>query len=375
MSNKRDYYEILGVPRDATPEQIKDAYRKLALQYHPDRNKSPDAEEKFKEISEAYAVLSDPQKRQQYDMLGRAGFNQQYTQEDIFRGADFETIFRDFGFGGFGDIFDFFFGGGRGFGRYAPRQSRGNDLFYEMKITLEDAFRGVEKEIEIPRSETCDQCAGSGAAPGSSPRTCNQCGGSGHVQRVQASGFARFVQVTTCPACRGSGSIIDRPCPACRGAGITKKKRRILVKVPAGVEDGMQLRLRGEGDASPNGGPPGDLYVQVDVMPDPRFRREGADIYYDLKIGFPQAALGAEVVVPTLEGDAHVTVNPGTQPGTLIRLRGKGMPKLNGYGRGDQYVVVNVAVPERLTARQRDLLKELAKEFEMPVKEKRKFGF
>lgn len=371
MASKRDYYEILGVPRDATPEQIKDAYRKLALQYHPDRNKSPDAEEKFKEISEAYAVLSDPQKRSQYDMLGRAGFDQQYTQEDIFRGADFETIFRDFGFGGFGDLFEMFFGG-RGYG---PRKTRGSDLFYGVKITMEEAFRGVDKEIEIPRNETCKQCAGSGAAPGSSPRTCTQCGGTGQVQRVQASGFARFVQITTCPACRGSGSIIEKPCSACRGSGVVKAKRKIAVKIPAGAEDGMQLRLRGEGDVSPDGGPPGDLYVQVTVLPDPRFRREGADLYYDLKIGFPQAALGTEAEVPTMEEPARVTIAPGTQPGTVLRLRGKGMPRLGGYGRGDLFVVVNVAVPERLTPRQRELLKELAKELDQPVREKRRFGF
>ncbi|MDI9643857.1 MAG: molecular chaperone DnaJ [Candidatus Verstraetearchaeota archaeon] len=373
MAAKRDYYEVLGVPRDATPEQIKDAYRKLALQYHPDRNKSPDAEEKFKEISEAYAVLSDPQKRSQYDMLGRAGFNQQYTQEDIFRGVDFETIFRDFGFGGFGDLFDMFFGRG-GYGGYGHRKTRGNDLVYELRISLEDAFRGAEKEIEIPRNETCKDCAGSGAAPGSSPRTCTQCGGTGQVQRVQASGFARFVQITACPACRGSGSIIDKPCGACRGSGVVKARRRINVKVPAGAEDGMQLRLRGEGDVSPDGGPPGDLYVQVSVTPDSRFRREGPDIYYDLKIGFPQAALGTEATVPSLEGPVKVTIEPGTQPGTLIRLKGKGMPRLTGFGRGDMFVVVSPVVPEKLTPRQRELLRELAKELEQPVRERRRFG-
>ncbi|MDH7555903.1 MAG: molecular chaperone DnaJ [Candidatus Methanosuratincola sp.] len=374
MATKRDYYEILGVPRDATPEQIKDAYRKLALQYHPDRNKSPDAEEKFKEISEAYAVLSDPQKRSQYDMLGRAGFNQQYTQEDIFRGADFETIFRDFGFGGFGDLFDLFFGGGRGYGGFGNRRMRGSDLVSEVRITLEEALKGAEKEIEIPRSETCKQCAGSGASPGTSPRTCTNCGGTGQVQRVHSSGFARFVQITACPTCKGSGSIIDKPCSACKGSGVAKVKRRITVRIPPGAEDGMQLRLRGEGDASLNGGAPGDLYVNVGVVPDPRFRREGPDLYYELRIGYPQAALGTEVTVPTLEGPVQMTINPGTQPGTILRLKGRGLPKLDGFGRGDQFVVVNVTVPERLTPRQRELLKELAKEFEQPVKEKRRFG-
>jgi molecular chaperone DnaJ len=374
MAGKRDYYEVLGVPKTAKKDEIKDAYRKLALQYHPDRNKSPDAEEKFKEISEAYAVLSDDDKRQQYDMLGRVDFGQQYTQEDIFRGADFESIFRDLGFGfDLGNIFEMFFGGGFGGGRgYGGRRvMRGNDLGYELEITLEEAFRGVEKEIDVPRTEKCDVCNGTGAAPGTSPKTCNRCGGTGQIQTVRSSGFARFVSVGPCQTCRGAGTIIESPCRECRGSGVVKRRRRITVKVPAGVDDGSQLRLRGEGEASQSGGSPGDLYVQIHMEPHRYFKREGADLYYDLPIGFPQAALGTEATVPTLEGDVTVTIQPGTQPGQVLRLKGKGMPKLGGYGRGNLMVRVNMTVPTKLTGKQKELLEELAKESGQSVKSDR----
>ncbi|MBM5805465.1 MAG: molecular chaperone DnaJ [Candidatus Verstraetearchaeota archaeon] len=370
MAGKRDYYEVLGVPKTANKDEIKDAYRKLALQYHPDRNKSPGAEEKFKEISEAYAVLSDDDKRQQYDMLGRVDFGQQYTQEDIFRGADFESIFRDLGFGfDLGNIFEMFFGGGRGYG--GRRVMRGNDLGYELEVTLEEAFRGVEEEIEVPRTERCNVCGGTGAAPGTSPKTCNRCGGTGQIQTVRSSGFARFVSVGPCPTCRGAGTTIESPCRECRGSGVVRRRRRITVKIPAGVDEGSQLRLRGEGEASQSGGPPGDLYVQIHVEPHRHFKRDGADLYYDLPIGFAQAALGTEVTVPTLEGDVTVTVHPGTQPGQILRLKGKGMPKLEGYGRGNLMVRVNVAVPTKLTSKQRALLEELAKESGENVKASR----
>lgn len=374
MASKKDYYEILGVPRNATKEQIKDAYRRLAMQYHPDRNKSPDAEEKFKEISEAYAVLSDDEKRRQYDLLGRADFGQYYTQEDIFRGADFESIFREMGFGfDIGDLFNMFFGGDFARRAYARQVVRGRDLSHNLEISLEEAFRGVEKEIEVPRTERCNVCGGSGAAPGTSLKTCGRCGGTGQIQNVRTTGFARFVTVTPCNVCGGSGTVVETPCSECRGSGIVKRRRIITVKIPAGVDDGQQLRLRGEGEASPSGGPPGDLYVNISIRPHPYFKRKGADLYYDLKIGFPQAALGTEVTVPTLDGDIVVNIKPGTQPGEVLRIRGKGMPKLGGYGRGNLMVRVNIDVPTSLTPKQRELLEELAKEFDQNVKPKKNF--
>jgi len=367
MASKRDYYEILGVPRTASSEEIKDAYRKLAMEYHPDRNKAPDAEEKFKEISEAYAVLSDEEKRRQYDELGHAGFDQRYTTEDIFRGADFESIFRDLGFGfDLGDIFSSFFGGG-GFGE---RITRGRDLAYNLEITLEEAAKGAEKQIEIKRTEKCDVCGGTGAAPHTSPRTCPRCEGAGRIQSVTRNGFGTFVRVVPCPSCKGKGEIIDAPCPRCRGTGLTRRERSISVKMPPGIDDGYQLRLQGQGDASQDGEFSGDLYVLIHVAPHPYFKREEDDLLYNLTIGFPQAALGAEVTVPTLDGKVNVKIRPGTQPGQIIRLKGKGMPKFEGYGKGDLLVQVEVSVPEKLTSQQRAMLEQLAKEFEQSVKEK-----
>jgi molecular chaperone DnaJ len=375
MAEKRDYYDVLGVSKNASKDEIKDAYRKLAMQYHPDRNKSPDAEEKFKEISEAYAVLSDDEKRQQYDMLGHAGFDQRYTPEDIFRGADFDSIFRDLGFGSFGDIFRSFFGGGFG-GGFAERINRGQDLVYDLEITLEEAARGTEKEIEVPRTEKCDVCNGSGASPGTSPRTCPRCNGAGKVQHMRKSSFAMYVQVTPCPTCRGKGTLIDSPCKNCRGTGLVKKRRKISVKVPLGIDEGYQLRLRGEGEMAPNGGSPGDLYVLVHIVPHELFMREGDNLLYVLMIGYPQAALGAEVSVPTLEGPITVRIHPGTQLGEVIRLKGKGMPRFRGYGKGDLLARVGISVPEKLTQQQRALLEQLAKEFNQDIQPRsRKFHF
>jgi molecular chaperone DnaJ len=375
MAEKRDYYDVLGVSKDASKDEIKDAYRKLAMQYHPDRNKSPDAEEKFKEISEAYAVLSDDEKRQQYDLLGHAGFDQRYTAEDIFRGADFDSIFRDLGFG-FGDLFRTFFGRGGFGGGFGERINRGQDLVYDLEITLEEAARGTEKEIGIPRTEKCDVCNGSGASPGTSPRTCPRCNGAGKVQHMRKSSFAMYVQVTPCPTCRGKGTLIDSPCKNCRGTGLVKKRRRISVKVPVGIDEGYQLRLRGEGEMSPNGGSPGDLYVLVHIVPHELFMREGEDLLYVLMIGYPQAALGAEVSVPTLEGSIAVKIHPGTQPGEVIRLKGKGMSRFRGYGKGDLLVRVGISVPEKLTQQQRALLEQLAKEFNQDIQPRsRKFRF
>jgi molecular chaperone DnaJ len=375
MAEKRDYYDVLGVSKDASKDEIKDAYRKLAMQYHPDRNKSPDAEEKFKEISEAYAVLSDDEKRQQYDLLGHAGFDQRYTAEDIFRGADFDSIFRDLGFG-FGDLFRTFFGRGGFGGGFGERINRGQDLVYDLEITLEEAARGTEKEIGIPRTEKCDVCNGSGASPGTSPRTCPRCNGAGKVQHMRKSSFAMYVQVTPCPTCRGKGTLIDSPCKNCRGTGLVKKRRRISVKVPVGIDEGYQLRLREEGEMSPNGGSPGDLYVLVHIVPHELFMREGEDLLYVLMIGYPQAALGAEVSVPTLEGSIAVKIHPGTQPGEVIRLKGKGMSRFRGYGKGDLLVRVGISVPEKLTQQQRALLEQLAKEFNQDIQPRsRKFRF
>jgi molecular chaperone DnaJ len=368
MANKRDYYEVLGVPKNAPPEEIKDAYRKLAMQYHPDRNKAPEAEERFKEISEAYAVLSDEDKRKQYDMLGHAGFDQRYTTEDIFRGADFESVFRDLGFGfGIGDLFGTVFGD-RDFGE---RTSRGRDLAYDLEITLEEAARGTEKEMEVPRIEKCEVCNGTGAAPGTSPRTCPKCKGSGKVQNVSRNGFGMFVRVTSCPTCGGRGNLIDSPCRNCRGMGLAKKVRKITVKVPPGIDEGYELRLRGEGEAPVDGGSSGDLYVLIHITPHPYFRRDEDDLLYNLTIGFPQAALGIEAQVPTLEGSTSIKIHSGTQPGEIFKLRGKGMPRLRGYGKGDLLIRVNIAVPEKLTQQQRSLLEQLAKEFDQSVQPKK----
>jgi molecular chaperone DnaJ len=375
MAEKRDYYEVLGVPKDANKDQIKDAYRRLAMQYHPDRNKAPEAEEKFKEISEAYAVLSDDQKRQQYDQLGHAGFDQRYTQEDIFRGADFDTIFRDLG-GGFGDVFRYFFGGGMGGGFGGERVNRGQDLLFELNVTLEEAARGTEKEIQILRTEKCDVCGGSGAALGTQARTCPRCNGAGRIQNMRKSAFGMFVQVSPCPECKGKGKLIDAPCRNCRGAGLVRQRRKITVKVPVGIDEGYQLRLRGEGDMVADGGEPGDLYVLVHIMQHDLFMRDGDDLYYVLMLSYPQAVLGAEVQVPTLDGSVVMKIQPGTQPGEVIRIRGKGMPRFRGYGKGDLMVRVGLAVPERVTSQQRDLLEQLAREFGEGVQGKgRKFKF
>jgi molecular chaperone DnaJ len=365
MANKRDYYEVLGVSKTTSKEEIKDAYRKLAMQHHPDRNKAPDAEEKFKEISEAYAVLSDDEKRGQYDVLGHAGFDQRFSREDIFKGADFDSIFTDLGFD-LRDIFRSFFGG-HDFWR---RGNRGEDLYYDLEVTLEEASRGEEKKIEIQRVEKCEMCGGNRAEPNTPPRTCPRCKGTGEIQNVTRSGFGMFVQVTPCTVCRGKGVVIDRPCPKCKGSGLTEKKREITLKVPAGIDNGYQLRLQGEGEAPPDVSP-GDLYVLIHVAPHPYFKREEDNLFYNVTIGFPQAALGTEVLIPTLYGNTNVKISSGTQPGEIIILKGKGMPRLNGYGKGDLLIRVGVSVPKKLTIEQRTLLEELAKEFDVNFQTKK----
>jgi molecular chaperone DnaJ len=349
----KDYYEVLGVAKGATKEQIKDAYRKLALQFHPDRNKSPGAEERFKGISEAYAVLSDDEKRRQYDTFGREGVYQRYSQEDIFRGVDFGEFFRGMGFGGFDDIFAQFFGGGA-----ERRQSRGEDLTYHLQVSLENIVEDSNREIEVPRSEVCPTCNGSGAKPGTSPHQCSTCGGTGQVQKVQSAGFARLVRITTCSRCGGKGYLVDSPCRECRGSGTIEKTRRIQVMIPAGVEDGHTLRLKGEGNAGENGVPPGDLYVVVNVAPHRLFARQESDIYLETRVGIVEAALGTEVNVPTLYGDIKLTVPHGTQPGSVFKLKGKGLPKYGGWGKGDQYVKVDVEVPRNLSDSQKELLRK-----------------
>ncbi len=353
---EKDYYSILGVPRDATPAQIKDAFRKLALEFHPDRNKSPDAERRFKEISEAYAVLSDDEKRRQYDAYGREGVYQRYSQEDIFRGVDFGEFFRGMGFGGFDDIFSQFFGGG---GR-GP--SRGEDLTYHLQLNLEDIVQDSDREVEIPRNEVCLTCNGSGAKPGTSPLRCGTCGGTGQVQKVQSAGFARLVRITACSRCGGRGYIVDSPCKDCRGRGTVEKKRKIRIMIPAGVEDGHTLRLRGEGNAGEGGSPPGDLYVVVNVVPHRLFSRQESDVYLEATVGVVQAMLGTELTVPTLYGDVKLSVPHGTQPGALFRVKGKGLPRYGGWGKGDQYVKVNVEVPKNLSDHQKELLKKFGEQ-------------
>ncbi|MDE1853207.1 MAG: molecular chaperone DnaJ [Thaumarchaeota archaeon] len=353
----KDYYEVLGVQKGASKDQIKDAYRKLALQFHPDRNKAPEAEARFKEISEAYAVLSDDEKRRQYDSFGREGVYQRYSQEDIFRGVDFGEFFRGAGFGGFDDIFSQFFGRPGG-----GQPGRGEDLTYHLQLRLEDIVQESNREIEVPRNEVCQTCGGSGAKPGTSPRTCGTCGGTGQVQKVQSAGFARLVRITACNKCGGRGYLIDDPCKECRGRGNVAKTRKISIMVPAGVEDGQTLRLRGEGNAGESGAPPGDLYVVVNVAPHRIFARQDSDIYLETKIGVVQAMLGTDLSLPTLYGDVKLSIPHGTQPGTVFKVKGKGLPKYGNWGKGDQYVKVDVEVPKSLSDGQKELLKKFGEQ-------------
>ena len=365
MPDKKDYYEVLGLARDSSEKDIKGAYRKLAMKYHPDRSEEAGAEEKFKEISEAYAVLSDPEKRQKYDQFGHAGINSQYSQEDLFRGVNFEDLLRGFGFGGGGprgggeSIFDMFFGGG---GR-SRGPARGRDLRYDINITLEQAASGLESTIEVPRTENCGTCRGSGAKPGTAPTVCGNCHGSGQITRAQNTPFGQMVTSSTCPKCGGRGELITSPCEDCSGTGRARKARKINIKIPAGVEDGQHLKLRGQGDSAGPKGVSGDLYVVINIQPHRLFQRLDSDLIMETPISFTQAALGADLEVPTLNGRARIKVPAGTQTGTVFRLRGKGMPRLHGTGSGDLHVRVKINTPASLTARQRQLLEELAEEF------------
>jgi len=360
MTNKRDYYEVLNVSKEASKDEIKRAYRKLALQYHPDRNKSPDAEATFKEVSEAYAVLSDDEKRRQYDQFGHAGINGRYSAEDIFRGADFESIFRGAGFG-FGDIFEAIFGGGGGGRRRGNR--RGADLRYDMVISLEDVVSGLKKEIEINGFENCETCGGTGVKKDAESKKCSECGGAGEVQRIRSMGFMRFAEVHPCQKCNGKGVPAEFLCPTCHGAGAVRGKRKLAINIPAGIDEGFHLRIGGEGAPSNSVGQRGDLYVVIHVKPHKEFVRRGDDILMQKKVPFPVLALGAKVVVPTLHGDTKLKVPAGTQTGTLFKLRSKGIPHFRGFGKGDQFVEVVAETPEKLSKKQKELLQQLADEF------------
>ena len=364
MSTKRDYYEVLGVQKNASQDEIKSQYRKLALKFHPDRNKSPDAPEYFKEVSEAYAVLSDLEKRKIYDTYGHAGVDNRYSAEDIFRGSrvNFEDIFGS----GFESIFESIFGGGGfrfggfdfgGFGR-----ERGADLVYDTTITLEDVLKGKREEIELPREVDCDNCKGSGCAPGTSLRTCSVCNGHGQVRTSRSSGFSTFVTVQPCNTCRGQGKIIERPCSKCKGSGKQKATRIFSFEIPAGIETG-EYRIKGEGQVIQNG-INGDLIVRIKVKPHDKFKRDGADIFYDENISMIDVTLGRTLVVPTLEGTEKISVEPGSQPNTIIKLKGKGLPRQEGKGRGDEYVRLVVNIPEKLDKHQRKLLEELRDSFD-----------
>ncbi|MFD0586718.1 molecular chaperone DnaJ [Paenibacillus sp. GCM10027627] len=346
MANKRDYYEVLGIGKDASGDDIKKSYRKLARQYHPDVNKEADAETKFKEVKEAYDVLSDDGKRSTYDRFGHVDPNQ--GMGGGAGGADF---------GGFGDIFDMFFGGAGG--RKDPNApQRGNDLQYTMNIEFKEAVFGKEAEITIPRTESCDTCFSTGAKPGTKPETCSTCRGSGQQEVVQNTPFGRMVNRRACSTCSGTGRIIREKCGTCHGAGKVKKQRKIKVNIPAGVDDGAQIRMTGEGEGGLRGGPAGDLYIVLRVKSHEFFEREGDDIYCEVPLTFVQAALGDEVEIPTLTEKVKLKIPAGTQTGTYFRLKGKGVPKLRGYGTGDQHVKVTIVTPTNLTDEQKELLRE-----------------
>src|SRR6267143_1187114 len=347
MAIKRDYYEVLGVARQASPEELKRAFRKIAMDSHPDRN--PDdavAHERFKEASEAYAVLSDPDRRRSYDMFGHSAV-----------GAGGPAV--DFSDMPFADIFDTFFGGGFGTRGRRERSNRGDDLRYDMTITFDESFTGVEKQIDVPRLAACDRCSGSGAEPGTGQETCPGCGGSGQIRRSAQSIFGSIVTQSTCPTCGGAGRLLKSPCTQCRGQGRTTITRRIAVRIPAGVDTGSQIRLSGEGEAGIRGGPSGDLYVVLRVKSHPQLARRDQSIVYELRINIVQAALGDRIEIPTMDGPVEIAIPAGTQHGQSFRLAGKGMPDVRGGRRGDQYVLVQLVVPKDLTPEQKATLRKV----------------
>jgi molecular chaperone DnaJ len=352
MASTRDYYDILGVPRSASDDDLKRAFRKLAQQWHPDVSTEPGADERFKEINEAYQVLSDPQRRQAYDTFGHAGV-----------GGGAEGFGPFGGFAGFGDIFDAFFGGAATGAQRRQRAATGADLRYDLQLTFDEAIKGTAKDVTFSALAACETCSGTGAEPGSSPIACPQCNGSGEIRQVRSTMLGQMVNVSVCGRCRGTGEIVEHACPVCRGEGRTESRRTLRVTIPPGIDDGHQIRLSGEGEAGPRGGTPGNLYVVTHVEPHPLLRREDTELYYDLPVSISQAALGARISVPTPDGDELVEVKPGTQPGAEIRLRGRGVPHLRRPGsRGDLHVLVGVTVPTRLSQRQRELLEQYASE-------------
>jgi molecular chaperone DnaJ len=348
----RDYYETLGIAKGASQEEIKRAYRNLARKYHPDVNKEAGSTDKFKSINEAYQILSDPNKRSQYDYYGQTGGGGGAAGGGFggFDQGGFE------GFGDFGDLFDVFFGGQRGAQRGGP--ARGDDLRYDLRVTLEEAAKGIEKELDVVHFTACTTCKGTGAKPGTSTVKCQSCGGSGQVRRNQRTILGNITQVVTCPTCHGAGETIQTPCPNCHGSGLEKKKHKVKIKIPAGVDSGSRLRVPGAGNAGSKGGPPGDLYVFITVDSHPLFNRDGANLYYRTSISFLQAILGDEIKVPTLEGEATLKVPPGTQPNTNFKLKERGISNLGQRGRGDLYVLVEIKIPEKLTKTQEDLLRQ-----------------
>jgi molecular chaperone DnaJ len=359
MATERSYYEILGVERSASDADVKRAFRKLAQQWHPDVSAEPGAADRFKEINEAYQVLSDPQRRQIYDVVGKAGLGDTGGS-----GSPFGE-----GFPGFGDLFDAFFSGmGGPAAGHRGRRPAGADLRYDLRITFDEAVRGTEKEIEFDLLDRCDTCGGSGAAPGSTPSPCATCGGRGEIRSVRQTMLGQMVSVTACTRCHGEGKVLDTPCKACRGEGRLARRKKIRVTIPAGIDEGHQIRLSGEGEAGPRSGPPGNLYVAVRVTPHPALRRDGTEIFHELPLSIAQAALGTRIRIPTIEGEEEIEVRPGTQPGTEIRLRGRGVPHIRRPGtRGDLHVLVRVNVPTKLSKKQRQLLEELAAESGEPV--------
>ena len=360
MSAKRDYYEVIGVSKTASTDEIKSQYRKLALKFHPDRNKSNEAPEHFKEISEAYAVLSDSEKRKIYDQYGHAGVDGRYSTEDIFQGAsgNFNDIFRDlFGrSGGMDSIFESLFarGGFGGFGGFGQR--KGADMLYETSITLEDVLNGKKIEIDVQKDVECDSCRGSGCASGTSKVTCSSCNGQGQVRQSRRMGFASFVTVAPCTKCKGQGKIVEKPCKNCKGIGKRKGTRHVSFDVPAGIDSG-DYTIHGEGEYVPDGNN-GDLIVRIHVQPHSQFKRDGADIFFDQKISMIDAVLGKEIDVPTLEKSEKIKIEQGTQPNNIIKLKGKGLPRQNSWGHGDQYVRLVVDIPKKLSKHQKKLLEE-----------------
>lgn len=370
--NNTEYYDRLGVSKSASQDEIKKAYRKLSKQYHPDINKEAGAEDKYKEIQEAYETLGDEQKRAGYDQYGAAGANGGFGGGGGFGGFD---GFSSGGFGGFDDIFSSFFGGGGAQSNpTAPRQ--GQDLQYRMKLKFEEAIFGVEKEINYPREQACHTCHGNGAKPGTQPVTCNKCGGRGQVQVARDTPLGRVMTTATCDVCHGSGKEIKEKCPTCHGSGHEQQDHKVKVKVPAGVETGQRMRMAGGGEAGVNQGPYGDLYVVFDVAPSDKFQRDGSEIFYEMPINFVQAALGDEVEIPTVHGNVKMKIPSGTQTGQNFRLRGKGVPKLHNKGvNGDQHVIVNIVTPKKLNDAQKAALTAFAKASGQSVNAQKPEGF